>query len=671
MSDKKTNYKKIMQAALELQKELEQLNAGLVPPDDNPVLEEDITTDAFDIDNWNFFLNRNFSDEVTENLRANIDLYIEQMKQGEQQLEETEPESSIPQGESEVPESETHTELQSTEDKTNEPETYSRTDPDENEKLSADQPEDIQAEETDISDTEENTKEQPLKNENTFTDTVINDEGTKYNPDTNNKHVDVIQSDKPIADAFGGGNVDEIGSMKEKGNKPKQQPKPKLFDNRKFIGIAILVVLVIVLGFVASQMLSKASNKKSVPKDTAPKYSDSAPLPSAIKDNGNKAQIQEDETRAKAAALFNSRKETQQNENSPQTVDGGVPQNMPQQQINGTNAPQQGGQGSLTPESGGTEVKDDPIYQQRQALRQQYLELARQAYSSAPSVQGSWSDMKQQRTAQDNTGQQINIPNNATGVAEHKYSPAAQAALAATPSNMSQLAAAIGNSTASNSKQAFFESNSSGKGYLKTTRTEKISPYTLPAGTMIPAALISGINSDLPGNITASVTENVYDWHSAHVCLIPQGSRLFGTYSSSVSFGQKRLQVSWQRLIFPDGTTLSLEGMSGVDRRGYSGLKDKTYNHYTKMFVAAVMTTAFTIIPALVENQRNDNSISYGNSARDTAASQAAQALGNMGNKFFDKSLNVQPTLLIRPGKRFNVQVNADIPFYRAWGSYR
>ncbi len=661
MSDK-ANYKNMMQVALELQKELEQLNAGVVPPDDNPVLEEDITTNDFDVDNWDFFHNRNFSDEIIDDLRVNQKLYIEQMKQGEQQLEEAEPESLTAQEETETSKPEKQT------DKTNETETYSQTEPDEVKISSDEQSQEIQAEETDVSETGENRDTRKQSHKNIFVDTVINDRGTKYNPDTNNKHVDVVQSDKPIADSFGGGNVDEIGAMKEKANKPKQQPKPKLFDNHKFMGGAILVVLVIVLCFVASQLLLKASDDKLMPKDTAPKYSASASLPSAIQESGNKAQIQEDETRAKAAVSFNdSQQETLQNENNPQMADA----DMPQQQANGTNVPQQGGQGSLSPESGGIEVKDDPIYQQRQALRQQYLELARQAYSSAPSVQGSWSDLKQQQAAHKNLGMQMNIPNNTTAAAaEHKYSPAAQAALAATPSNMSQHTGA-GNSAAANSKQAFFDSNSSGKGYLKTTRTEKISPYTLPAGTMIPAALISGINSELPGNITASVTENVYDWHSAHVCLIPQGSRLFGTYSSSVSFGQKRLQVSWQRLIFPDGTTLSLEGMSGVDRRGYSGLKDKIYNHYTKMIVAAAMTTAFTIIPALVENQRNDNSISYGNSARDTAASQAAQALGNMGNKFFDKSLNVQPTLLIRPGKRFNIQVNADIPFYRAWGVYR
>lgn len=348
----------------------------------------------------------------------------------------------------------------------------------------------------------------------------------------------------------------------------------------------------------------------------------------------------------------------------------------------------------LRPEAAKTDITQDPIYQQKMALKQQYIELMRQSYTSSPQVQGAWSNdnlNRQNNNSQNGFvgGQTGNDRVAALNQLAKQASEAAQQAQAniasgaafknngggggsggTVSSAINAITSALGGSSSQVGKEAFFNSGSSGKGYLNNTRTAKIAPYTLPAGTMIPAALISGINTDLPGNITASVTENVYDWQTANACLIPQGTRLFGTYSSSVSFGQKRVQISWQRLIYPDGSTISLEGMSGVDRRGYSGLKDKTYNHYGKMFMATVMTTAFTLLPALVENNRNNgNSVYYSNgtSFSETAASRAAEAIGRMGNKFFDKSLNTNPTIQVRPGKRFNVQVNADIPFYSAW----
>lgn len=238
-----------------------------------------------------------------------------------------------------------------------------------------------------------------------------------------------------------------------------------------------------------------------------------------------------------------------------------------------------------------------------------------------------------------------------------------------------------GNSSQQQSaKEQFFASSGSSKGYLKSTREAPISPYTIPSGSMIPCSLISGINSDLPGNITAVVSENVYDWAKPHVCLIPQGSRVFGEYDSNIAFAQKRIQIKWTRLTYPDGSVINLDGMPGVDRRGYTGLKDKFYGHYGRMITAALLTTAIGLIPEWIED-KNTNSgtvISSGGQTivipsnnndefRNTAASQVAEAVGRVGNKFFDKALNVDPTILIRPGMRFNIQVNADIPFYRAW----
>ena len=422
------------------------------------------------------------------------------------------------------------------------------------------------------------------------------------------------------------------------------------------------------------------SSKHKAPVTKAPEEKVAASMPKEY----NKAVEEQNKERAATAQQrrekANNSPKTNDFKDIPETSEG-MPGNERQQPAGDQPRAQE-----LSPDAAKTDITQDPIYQQQQALKQQYLELLRQSYTSKPSVDGgNWTN--RDKTSNDAViGNTLTVGRNSDRVSElNDMARAATEAASQAQKNiasgsaygnrgtvssaLNSISAALGTGGASQSgKEAFFSSNSSGKGYLGNTRTEKIAPYTLPAGTMIPAALISGINTDLPGNITASVTENVYDWQSANVCLIPQGSRLFGTYSSNVSFGQKRVQVTWQRLIYPDGSTISLEGMSGTDRRGYSGLKDKTHNHYGKMFVATVMTTAFTILPALVENRNgNGGNVYYGNSARDTAASQAASAIGQMGNKFFDKSLNTNPTIQIRPGQRFNVQVNADIPFYRAW----
>ena len=225
--------------------------------------------------------------------------------------------------------------------------------------------------------------------------------------------------------------------------------------------------------------------------------------------------------------------------------------------------------------------------------------------------------------------------------------------------------------------ERFFESQVDG-GYLNTTRQKGISPYVLPSGTVIQASLVSGINSDLPGNVTAMVTTNVYDWSDPRVCLIPQGARLFGLYDSNVDFAQKRIQVKWSRLIYPDGSTIDLGGMAGTDKQGYGGLRDKFYGHYGRMMTAAVLTTAFGIIPELIadNNSSNGTYISVGgqtvyvpetdDNIRD-AGESIADELGEMGNQYFDKTLNVKPTILVRPGTRFNVVVNKDIPFFEAW----
>lgn len=223
----------------------------------------------------------------------------------------------------------------------------------------------------------------------------------------------------------------------------------------------------------------------------------------------------------------------------------------------------------------------------------------------------------------------------------------------------------------------FFKRSMSAPGSLSSTRQPQRAPYKIPAGTIIPCVMITGINSDLPGNVTAQVSENVYDFVNPYVCLIPQGSRVFGEYNSSVGFGQKRVQVRWTGITYPDGSSLNLEGMQGVDKEGYSGQRDKYYPHYGRMLAAAILTSTFTLLPDLILEEtiwswtNSGTTINTGdNNYNDTnseLARVAAEAAADMGRKFFDKALDAHPTIQIRPGTRVNIQANADILFHTTW----
>ena len=221
-------------------------------------------------------------------------------------------------------------------------------------------------------------------------------------------------------------------------------------------------------------------------------------------------------------------------------------------------------------------------------------------------------------------------------------------------------------SGASNAQQTFFETaGKDSAGTLAHTRTQKAAPYVLPAGTLIPCVLISGINTDLPGNVIAQVRSDVYDWVDDTAVLIPQGSRVFGTYGSSVKTAQKRAQINWSRITYPDGTTLDLDGMPGVDVEGYSGVKDKYNAHYNSVLLATALTASFAALSDMFDDE--DSNVYIGSDSSTTVEGEVAEALANMGEKIFQKQIDRQPTIVVRPGKRFNIQVNMDIPFTRVW----
>jgi type IV secretion system protein VirB10 len=182
----------------------------------------------------------------------------------------------------------------------------------------------------------------------------------------------------------------------------------------------------------------------------------------------------------------------------------------------------------------------------------------------------------------------------------------------------------------------------------------KASPYVVQAGAVIPAALITGIRSDLPGQITAQVTEAVYDSPTGKYLLIPQGTKLIGQYDSSVAFGQNRILLVWTRLIMPDGASIVLERQPGADTQGYAGLEDEVDNHWGMLFKAAALSTLLSVGAEAGTSQNENNLVQ---AIRQGASSSISQT----GQQIVQRQLNIQPTLTIRPGFPVRVIVTRDL----------
>ena len=215
-------------------------------------------------------------------------------------------------------------------------------------------------------------------------------------------------------------------------------------------------------------------------------------------------------------------------------------------------------------------------------------------------------------------------------------------------------------------KQEFFNQDIADLGYLPNSVVPQMSPFELKRGSVIPATLVTGINSDLPGRITAQVSQNVYDSATGHRLLIPQGAKLFGRYDSEVSFGQNRVLVIWTDIIFPNGSTLQIGGMAGTDAAGYGGFRDKVDNHYLQTFGSAILVALIGAGTEMLLPKDQGNSLN-GNSPPDAARRSFAETFGHISEQTVSRNLNVQPTLEIRPGYRFNVLVDQSIVFPKAY----
>jgi type IV secretion system protein VirB10 len=209
--------------------------------------------------------------------------------------------------------------------------------------------------------------------------------------------------------------------------------------------------------------------------------------------------------------------------------------------------------------------------------------------------------------------------------------------------------------TSQDRKLAFLHANID----RRTTSTDRVQPaasqYVLQAGAVIPASLITGLRSDLPGQITAQVTEAVYDSPTGKILLIPQGARLVGQYDAQIAFGQSRALLVWNRLIMPNGKSIVLERQPGADTEGYAGLEDEVDNHWGMLFKAAILSTVLSVGSEAGMSGNNNGSLA------EAIQQGMSQSVNQTGQQVVSRSLNIQPTITIRPGFPVRVLVTHDL----------
>jgi type IV secretion system protein VirB10 len=180
-----------------------------------------------------------------------------------------------------------------------------------------------------------------------------------------------------------------------------------------------------------------------------------------------------------------------------------------------------------------------------------------------------------------------------------------------------------------------------------------VSPNSLLAGSVITASLITGLNSDLPGMVTAQVSQNVFDTVTGDILLVPQGARLIGKYDSVIAFGQRRALVIWQRLILPDGSSIRLDYMPATDASGYAGLADKIDFHTWALLKGVAIATVLGVGSELSISGESD----LVQAIRESAQSNTARA----GDQITQRNLDIPPTITIRPGAPVRVLVTRDL----------
>ena len=206
------------------------------------------------------------------------------------------------------------------------------------------------------------------------------------------------------------------------------------------------------------------------------------------------------------------------------------------------------------------------------------------------------------------------------------------------------------------SKEKFLQEQRGSGFYLNSFQQSQISPYEIKVGSIIPAVLVTSINSDLPGGIIAQIRENVYDSTTGRHLLLPQGSKIYGIYDSNISYAQNRILIVWQRIVLPNGESIALENMPGVDLSGSAGLRDKTNYHSLQLLRGVVLSAVFGAGTAIVTYEKDGD-----NNYMNEAGRGAGENIDTIGQKMADKDLNRQPTIEIRQGNKFNILVHKDM----------
>ena len=207
---------------------------------------------------------------------------------------------------------------------------------------------------------------------------------------------------------------------------------------------------------------------------------------------------------------------------------------------------------------------------------------------------------------------------------------------------------------------------------LNTHLEAPTTPYILRTGAVIPALLLSAMNAELPGTVTAQVSQDVFDTPTGNYLLIPQGARLVGEYSNAIQYGQARIFVAWQRIIYPDGSALDIGAMPGADQQGEAGFNDQVDNHFLRIFGSAILMSAVTAATNWATNHNQVGFNSNGYSASSAISEAVGQQLGQATAHLLEKNLSIAPTLVVRPAYRFNIVVTKDLEFQTPYyvGSY-
>jgi type IV secretory pathway VirB10-like protein len=214
-------------------------------------------------------------------------------------------------------------------------------------------------------------------------------------------------------------------------------------------------------------------------------------------------------------------------------------------------------------------------------------------------------------------------------------------------------------------RESFSEANESP--YVAARVERPVSPYQIMAGTLIPVTLVTAINSDLPGEVVAQVTRNVYDTQQRHL-LIPAGSKVLGRVDNQVGLGQARVNIAWHRLVLPNNNSLALPGFGGVDGQGAAGIRDRVNNHYTRTYMNALLLSAITAGAQL--SQPQSANVYAAPSAGQVAAGALGQRMSEVSSEVIRGNMQVGPTLEVRPGFKFSIYVSRDLilPPYDHYG---